>query len=82
MSTPPHLVEIYLAMKNIASKIFQKITCTLGVKYNANARHMHIDSLIYMVVFLAVYKVSLIKFLQEFIVVVGGGISYINWEVF
>ena len=27
-------------------------------------------------------KVSLIKFIQEFIVVVGGVISYIRWEVF
>ena len=27
-------------------------------------------------------KVSLIKFIQELIVVVGGVISYIRWEVF
>ena len=49
-----HLIEFYLAMTNMASEIFQKITCTLGVMYNVNVRH--IESLMHMVVSLAVYK--------------------------
>ena len=49
-----HLVEFYLAMTNMALEIFQKITCTLGVMYNVNVRY--IESLMHMVVSLAVYK--------------------------
>ena len=67
-------------MTNMALEIFQKITCTLGVMYNVNVRH--IESLMHMVALLRFIKVSLIKFIQEFIVVVGGGISYIRWEIF
>ena len=76
-----HHVEFYLAMTNMASEIFQKITCMLGVMYNV------------IVVYISNYwcwlwwyplwfiKVSLIKFIQKFIVVVGGSTSYIPWEV-
>ena len=68
-----HLAQYYLTVTKISLEIFQVITCTLGVTYNVNVRH--IESLIINVVIsLAVYKVSLIKFIQEFIVVVGGGI--------
>ena len=74
-----HLVEFCSEMTNMTSEIFQKITCTLGVMYNVNLRH--IESLMHMVVSLAVYK-SFFKFIQEFIVVAGGGVSYIHWEVF
>ena len=49
-----HLVEFYLAMTNMASEIFQKITCTIGVMYNVNVRHY--GSMMHMVVSLAVYK--------------------------
>ena len=66
-------------MTNMASKIFQKIACMLGVMHNANVRH--IESLMHKVVSLWFIKVSLIKLIQEFIVVVGGGISYVRWEV-
>ena len=47
-----------------------------------NVKVRHIESLMHMVVSPRFIKVSLIKFIQEFIVVIGGGISYILWEVF
>ena len=46
---------------------------------DVNVRHTEL-LMINVVVFLAVCK-SLIKFIQKFIVVVGGGISYICREV-
>ena len=73
LSHQHHLVEYYLTMTKIALEIFQVITCTLGVMYNVNVRHT--ESL------MLIKKVSLIKFIYEFLVVVGGGISYISWEV-
>ena len=67
-----HLAEYYLTVTKVALEIFQVITCTLGVTYNVNVRHT--ESLMKnLVVSLAVYK-SFFKFIQEFIVVVGGGI--------
>ena len=67
-----HLGEYCLTVAKIALEIFQVITCTLGVTYNVNVRHT--ESLMKnLVVLLAVYK-SFFKFIQEFIVVVGGGI--------
>ena len=50
-----HLVEYYLKMTKIALKIFQVITCTLGVTYNVNVRHPE-SLMINVVVSLAVYK--------------------------
>ena len=73
LSHQHHLVEYYLTMTKIALEISQVITCTLGVMYNVNVRHT--ESL------MLIKKVSLIKFIYEFLVVVGGGISYISWEV-
>ena len=35
-----HLVEFYLTMAKMALEIFQVITCSLGVTYNANIRLM------------------------------------------
>ena len=62
-------------MTKIAFEIFQVITCTFGVTYNVNVRDTE-SLMINMVVSLAVYK-HFFKFIQEFIVVVGDGISYI-----
>ena len=73
LSHQHHLVEYSLTVTKTALEIFQVITCTLGVMYNVNVRHA--ESLILL------QKVSLIKFIYEFLVVVGGGISYISWEV-
>ena len=59
------LAEYYLTATKIASiLIFQVITCTFGVTYNVNVKHTE-WLMINMVVSLAVYKVSLIKFIQE-----------------
>ena len=60
-------------MTIIALEIFQVITCTIGVTYNVNVRHA--ESL------MLFKKVSLIKFISEFLIVIGGSISYISWEV-
>ena len=75
-----HLVEYYLTVTKIASEIFQVITWRLEVTYNVNLRPTG-SLMIDMVVPLPLIKVSLIKFIQEFIVVAGGGISYIHREV-
>ena len=65
----------------MASEIFQKITCTLKVMYNLNVRHIE-SLMLNMVGSPAVYKRFFVKFIQEFIVVFGGRISYIRWKVF
>ena len=61
-------------MTKMVLKVFQTITCTLGVTYNVNVRHTKSVS---MVVSLAVYKIFFIKLIQEFIAIVGGGILHI-----
>ena len=50
-----HLAEYYLTVTRIALKVFQVITCTLGVTYNVNVRHTE-SLMINVVVSLAVYK--------------------------
>ena len=69
------LIEFYLTMAKTV------ITCSLGVTYNVNVRHT--KSLMFWIRWspMQFIKVSLIKFIQEFIVVVSGVISYIRWEV-
>ena len=76
-----HHVEFYLAMTNMASEIFQKITCMLGVMYNVIV--VHISNYWCWIWWspLRFIKVSLIQFIQKLIVVVGGSISYIRREV-
>ena len=75
------LIEFYLTMAKTALEISQVITCSLGVTYNVNVRHT--KSLMLWIRWspMRFIKVSLIKFIQEFIVVVSGVISYIRWEV-
>ena len=74
-----HIVEYYLTVTKMALEIFQVITCMLEVTYNVNVRHTE-SLMINMVVSLTVYK-SFFKFIQEFIVVVGGSISCTCWKV-
>ena len=78
-STPPCWILFSNDKYGIGN--LSKITCMLGVMYNV------------IVVYISNYwcwlwwyplwfiKVSLIKFIQKFIVVVGGSTSYIPWEV-
>ena len=75
-----HLVEYYLTITKIALEVFQVITCTLGETYKENVRHTE-PLILNLAISLAVYKSSLITFIQLFTVVVGDGISCIRWEV-
>ena len=67
-------------MTKMALEIVQVITYTLGGVHNVNVRHNN-SLMLNMLVSIVVYKSFLIKFILEFIVVVGGGILYIRWEV-